>query len=210
MNIKNDLNLAFKPKTLSSVVEANVSKGIKFMATYMGIWLVIHIIIAVINGLIDGKTLGGTFLFSLLTGLSVAILVIVGLLLTGLVGSYISKLFKGMNDVQRTISLVSYGILPIFIISVVRDLILLISTIGNHFLATGFFWLNLILFIITFVWLALLLTEAVYLANNVTKGAGFVCFFVGGTLGSLFLNTELWAAMVASFAPPDAAAYIPH
>ena len=40
---------------------------------------------------------------------------------------------------------------------------------------------------------------------------GFVCFFVGGTLGSLFVSTEMWAAMVASFASSaTASAHVLH
>ncbi len=39
----------------------------------------------------------------------------------------------------------------------------------------------------------------------------FVCFFVGGTLGNLFVDTEMWSAMVASFGLSAAAgAPIPH
>ncbi len=40
---------------------------------------------------------------------------------------------------------------------------------------------------------------------------GFVCFFVGGTFGSLFVSTEMWAAMVASFASSaTAGVHVPH
>lgn len=33
---------------------------------------------------------------------------------------------------------------------------------------------------------------------------GFVCFFAGGMFGNLFVDSDLWTAMVASFAPPGA------
>ena len=40
---------------------------------------------------------------------------------------------------------------------------------------------------------------------------GFVCFFVGGTLGSLFVSTEMWTAMVTSFASSvTVGAHLPH
>ena len=40
---------------------------------------------------------------------------------------------------------------------------------------------------------------------------GFVCFLVGGTLGNLFIGTEMWAAMVESFASSTAIAPpLPH
>jgi FtsH-binding integral membrane protein len=40
---------------------------------------------------------------------------------------------------------------------------------------------------------------------------GFVCFFVGGTFGSMFVSTEIWTAMVASFASSaTAGTHIPH
>lgn len=180
MDIKNDLSLAFKPKELSMVRDANFSAGLKFMSTYMVIWLVIHIVFAVINGLIDSKGIGSTFLFSLLTGLSVAVLAVVGLIVIGLVSTWSSKLFKGTGDMQKTLGLVSYAILPIFIVSVVRDLLLFISTIGGHFLTSIFFWLNAILFIITFIWMAWFVTEGVSLADRLTsKWQGFVCFLIG-------------------------------
>ncbi|MBW2963758.1 hypothetical protein KY306_03210 [Candidatus Woesearchaeota archaeon] len=185
MNLKNDLNLAFKPKMLSSVMEIDIAKAIKFMSIYTLIWLVIHIIFALINGLIDGKALGGVFLFSTLTGLSSAILIVLGLFIVGLVAGYCSKWFKGMNDITKTIGLVAYGVLPIVIIAVVRDLLLFISTIGGHFLATGFFWVNIILFIITFIWLALLATEAIGLADTLKKGSAFVCFILGFIVAAL-------------------------
>lgn len=185
MNLKNDLNLAFKPKMLSSVMEIDIAKAIKFMSIYTLIWLVIHIVFALINGLIDGKALGGVFLFSTLTGLSSAILIVLGLFIVGLVAGYCSKWFKGMNDITKTIGLVAYGVLPIVIIAVVRDLLLFISTIGGHFLATGFFWVNIILFIITFIWLALLATEAIGLADTLKKGSAFVCFILGFVMAAL-------------------------
>jgi len=180
MNLKNDLGLAFKPKNISNVMEANFKTGLKFMSTYMVIWLVIHIVFAVINGLIDGKGIGSTFLFSLLTGLSIAVLAVVGLLVIGVVATWSSKLFKGMGDMQKTLGLVAYAILPVFIVSVVRDLLLFISTIGGHFLTGIFFWLNAILFIIIFIWMAWFVTEGVSLANSLTKKwQGFICFLIG-------------------------------
>ncbi len=39
----------------------------------------------------------------------------------------------------------------------------------------------------------------------------FVCFFVGGTFGTVFVDTEMWAAIVASFAPSATAGVpVPH
>lgn len=39
----------------------------------------------------------------------------------------------------------------------------------------------------------------------------FVCFIVGGTLGNMFVGTEMWSAMVASFASSAAAGTsVPH
>ncbi|MCK4588839.1 MAG: YIP1 family protein [Nanoarchaeota archaeon] len=179
MNLKNDLNLAFKPRNLSTIMEANFKTGLKFMSTYMVIWLIIHVVLALVNGLIDGKALGSTFLFSFLTGLSIAILAVVGLLVMGVVATWSSKLFKGTGDMQKTLGLVSYAILPIFIVGVVRDLLLFISTIGGHFLSTTFFWINAILFIITFIWLAWFVTEGVSLADTLTKKwHGFICFII--------------------------------
>ena len=38
-----------------------------------------------------------------------------------------------------------------------------------------------------------------------------VCFFVGGTFGTVFVDTEMWAAIVASFAPSATAGVpVPH
>ena len=40
---------------------------------------------------------------------------------------------------------------------------------------------------------------------------GFICFFVGGTLGSVFVSTEIWTAMVASFASSaTVGTHLPH
>ena len=40
---------------------------------------------------------------------------------------------------------------------------------------------------------------------------GFACFFVGGTLGNLFVSTQMWTAMVASFASSaPVGAHLPH
>ena len=39
----------------------------------------------------------------------------------------------------------------------------------------------------------------------------FICFFVGGSLGNMFVGTEMWAAMVTSFASSAAAGTaVPH
>jgi len=199
MDLKKDFNLAFKPKQLSLIIEANVKKGLKLMSFYFGIWLIIHVIFALINGAIDSQSLGGTFLFSLLTGLSVAVIGIIGLLLTGLIAAWSSKLFKGTANIQKTIGLVSYAVVPIFIINVFRDLILFISTIGNHFLATSFVYVNAVLFIILFIWIAWLSTEAIALANvsaltklPVKKWQALVCFVIGFIVAALIAWPIRW------------------
>lgn len=199
MDFKKDFNLAFKPKTVSLIVDTNVKKGIKLMSAYFSIWLLIHVIIALINGIIDSQSLGGTFLFSLLTGLSVAVIGIIGLLLTGLVSAWSTKLFKGAGDLQKTIGLVSYAVVPIFIINVFRDLVLFISTIGNHFLATSFVYINTVLFIILFIWIAWLSTEAIALANVSTltnlpikKWQALVCFVIGFIVAALIAWPIRW------------------
>lgn len=185
MDFKNDLNLAFKPKMLSSITGASFANALKSMASFFGFWLIIHVIIALINGAIDGKALGGVFFFSFLTGLSVAMLGIIGLLVVGLVSSYASKLFKGSGDLQKTIGLVSVGVLPIVIIGLIRDLLLLISTLGNHFLADAFSSVNIVLYILAIVWLAWLLTEAIALADKIKKFPALVCFVIGFIVAAL-------------------------
>ena len=49
--------------------------------------------------------------------------------------------------------------------------------------------------------------------NRPSRGIplAFVCFFVGGAFGTWFVGSEMWAAIVASFAPPaTAGVLVPH
>ncbi len=185
MTIRDDLKLAFNPKMLADVKEPNLAKGLKPMIYFFFVWLVIHIIIALINGVIDGQSLGGVFLFSMLIGVSVAIMGLVGLLVLGFVSTYTSKLFGGVGNLQKTLGLISVGVLPIVAIAIIREIILLVSALGGHFLADSFIYINLALVGISFVWLAWLLTEAIALANGIKKFSAFVCFVVGFVLASL-------------------------
>lgn len=185
MTFKDDLSLAFKPKMLSNIEAPNLAKGLKPILYFFFIWFIIHIIIALINGVIDGQSLGGILLFSLLTGFSVAVLGLIGLLVLGFVSTYTSKIFGGNGDLQRTLGLISVGVLPIVLIGVLRDLITLVSTIGGHFLAGYLISINMVLFVITLVWLAWLLSESIAVANNIRRLSALLCFVLGFIVASI-------------------------
>ena len=185
MAIRDDLELAFKPKMLSAVGDVGFAKGLKAISYFFFIWLAVHIVVALVNGAIDGQSLGGVFLFSLLVGLSVAVMGLVGLLVLGFVSAYASKLFGGEGDLQKTLGLISIGVLPIVLVGVFRDLLLLVSAVRDHFLADYFVQISVLLFVVTFAWLAWMLTEAIAIANDIKKSSAFVCFVIGFIVASL-------------------------
>ena len=185
MTFKEDLSLAFNPKKISAIEDASFSKSIKPIAIFFLFWLVIHIAVTLINASIDEQALGGVFLFALLTGLSIAIMGLVGLIVLGFVAAYSSKLFGGKGDLQQTLVLVSVGVLPIVLVGVVRDLISLVSTIGNHFLVGYFIHISIALFVITFVWLACLLSQSIAVANGIGRLSALACFILGFVAASI-------------------------
>ncbi|MFC1801228.1 YIP1 family protein [Nanoarchaeota archaeon] len=187
MNLKNDLKLAFSPKSFSNLAQTfDFKSGLKIMLIWSLLLVVFNVAFSLINGAINGKLLGKLFGFSLFISLAVLIVMVLSLVIVGVIGGWLSKLiFKGEGNISKSIGAISYGIVPMFLIGVIQNLILFIDALGANFSNTAFNWMYLILMIISLVWVAWISMEALAWANAIKKTAGFVCFIVGFIVVSL-------------------------
>ncbi|MCK4589635.1 MAG: YIP1 family protein [Nanoarchaeota archaeon] len=202
MNLKNDLNLAFKPKNFSALVQTtDFNSGLKLMLVWGLFLLIVNVVISLINGAVVGNALGKVFGFSLFVSVGTVIVMIISLLVIALVGGWVSKLFKGSGDTQKSIAALSYAMVPIFIIGVIQNLILFIDTLANISPITSW-WITIILMLISLIWVAWLATEGLAWANQIIKWQGLICFVVGFvviSLINLFVTGWLAALLAGLF-----------
>jgi hypothetical protein len=187
------IDVLFKPKAaLTELMKtANTSNGIKAIITFMVVLLIINVIFVSAGAFIEGKDLALNAVNAIVGSISGLVLTVIGLVVTGAIaGLLATKVFKGKGSTSKTIGLVSYAVVPILIISIISNIVALVSSLTANVYLEALSIITLVLMALALLWVIVVGVFAVQVANK-TKGAESAAAFIIGLIVAIAINTPL-------------------
>ena len=177
---KRMFDVALKPKLLKvELKKASLVNGVKNILVFSIALAVINVIIMALNAMVTNVGVVSAVTLSGMSSVSVVISTLIGILVLSVAAAIIARAFKGTGDFDKTIGLMSYTVIPLFVIGVISSVLHLVATLSGFVLTATFGQLSTVLLVVAFLWMLYVGYNALMFSNKLKMGPAVVCLIIG-------------------------------